>query len=144
MGGGRKRAPVGGAWAVSRRRRRPHPDRIWAFWRPIVGDGVQQAGLAHALALVINDDPRGRVFALEADLNGALGQVAGSFEAQRFEGEGVVGAHVAFFLDEEQFVVGLVGREEAHPAAVQGEAVQGRHAQHGVELGVVTLPRPSE
>ena len=110
--------------------------------RPIVGDGVEQAGFAHAFALVINDDPRGGVFALEADLDGAVGQVARGFEAEGFEGEGVVGADVAFFLDEEQFVVGLVGRQEADAAAVEGEAVDRLHAEDGVELGVVVFLDP--
>jgi len=52
---------------------------------------------------------------LEPDVNGAIRQMPRRFKAQRFEGEGVVGADVAFLLDEEQLVIGLVGREESNP-----------------------------
>ena len=81
--------------------------------------------------------------ALKADLDGAIGQMARGFEAEGFEREGVVGADVALLLDKEQFVVGLVGRQVAHAAAVQGEAVQRAHAQDGMGLGVVAAPRPT-
>ena len=36
--------------------------------RPVVGDRVEWRRLAHALALVVNDDARGRALAFEADL----------------------------------------------------------------------------
>ena len=80
--------------------------------------------------------------ALEADVDGAVRQMARRFKAERFEGKGVVGADVAFFLDEEQFVVGLIGRQEAHPFAVQREAVQRGHAEDGMDLGVVVFLDP--
>ena len=115
---------------------------LWLFRRPVVGDGVQRAGLAHALAFVIDDDSRGGIFALEAHLCRTVGQVARSFKADGVEGEGVIGADVAFFLDEEQFVVGLVRRQEAHAMAVQGEAVQRAHAQDGMDVGIVVFLDP--
>ena len=109
---------------------------------PVIGDRVQRAGLAHALALVIDNDPAGGVFALKADLNGAVGQVARSLEANAFEREGIVGASLPVFLDEEQFVVGLVGREETDVVAIQGKAVQGAHAQNRMKLSVVVFLDP--
>jgi hypothetical protein len=77
------------------------------------------------------------VLAFEAHLNGAIRQVARGFQTQRFAGEGVVGADVALFLDKEQFVVGLIGREKAHAVAVQG-----RYAQDGMDLGIVVFFGP--
>ena len=108
----------------------------------VVGDGVEQTGFAHALALVINHHAAGGLRTLEADVDGAVGQVARRFKAERFEREGVVGADVAFFLDEEQFVVGLIGRQEADPFAIQGEAVERTHAEDGMNLGVVVFLDP--
>lgn len=61
--------------------------------------------------------------ALEADLDGPVGQMAWSLEANTFEGKRVVGAKLAVFLDEEEFVIGLVGWEETDAVAVQAEAV---------------------
>src|SRR5258708_24434169 len=58
------------------------------------------------------------------------------------EREGVVGAHVAVLLDEEQFVIRFVGRQEADAVAVQGKAVQRAHAQHGMKVGIVVLLDP--
>ena len=88
----------------------------------VVGDGVEQTGFAHAFALVINHDAASGLRTLEADVDGAVRQVARRFKAERFEGEGVVGADVAFFLDEEQFVVGLIGRQEAHAICDPGRS----------------------
>ena len=114
----------------------------WVERFAVVGDGVEQAGFAHAFAFVINDHALHRPGALEADVDGAVGQMARRFEAERLEGERVVGADVAFLLDEEQFVVGLVGRQEANPLAIQGEAVQRTHAEDGMDLGVVLFLDP--
>ena len=108
----------------------------------VVGDGVEQTGFAHAFALVINHDAAGGLRTLKADVDGAVRQVARRFQAERFEGEGVVGADVAFFLDEKQLVVGLIGREEANPFAIQGEAVERTHAEDGMNLGVVLFLDP--
>lgn len=115
---------------------------FWPLRRPVVGDGVQRVGLAHALTFVIDDHSPGGALALKADLDGALGQVARSFKSHGLEGEGVVSPHVAVFLDKEQFVIGFIGRQEADAVAVQGEAVQGRHAQDGVDLGIVLFFNP--
>jgi len=112
------------------------------FRRPIVGDGIQRAGFSHALALVIDDHTPGGGLAFEAYLDGAIGQVAWSLEANGLEGEGVVGADVALFLDEEQLVVGFIGRKKTHAVAVQGEAVQWAHAENGVDLRVVLFLDP--
>ena len=75
--------------------------------------------MSHALAFVVNDDASGGLGTLETDVDGAVGQMTRGFPAKGFEGESVVGAAVAFFLDEEQFVVGFIGREKADPVAVQ-------------------------
>ena len=72
---------------------------------------------------------------MEAHLDSALGQVAWRFKADGFESEGIVGADVALFLDEEQLVIGLVGRQVANAAAIQGEASE------GVPFGVVARKR---
>src|SRR6266545_3590346 len=73
---------------------------------------------------------------------GAVGQVAGRFKAKRFEREGVIGADMTLLLDEEQFIVGLIGREETNPFAIQGKAVKRRHAEDGMNLGVVVFLDP--
>ena len=71
------------------------------------------------------------------------GRWRGASKRSGFEGEGVVGADVALFLDEEQFVVGLIGREEANPVAIQGEAVQRASCPGRNESGRCSVPRPS-
>ncbi len=78
----------------------------------VVGDGVEQAGFTHAFAFVVNHHAGDGLGALEPDVDGAIGQMARRFPPQRFEGKGVVGADVTLLLDEEQFVIGLVGRQE--------------------------------
>jgi hypothetical protein len=70
--------------------------------------------------------------------------VAWSFKAHGMEREGVVGAHVAVLLDEEQFVIRFVGRQEADAVAVQGKAVQRAHAQHGMKVGEILKHLESE
>ena len=40
------------------------------------------------------------------------GKMPWRFTAQRFEREGVVGANMAFLLDEEQLIISLIGRQE--------------------------------
>jgi hypothetical protein len=85
---------------------------------PVVGQSIQWASIPHALALVVNDDASGRVLALVAHLDGSVRQVAGGFKAHGLEGKGVVRADVALFLDKEEFVVGLIGREEMDAGAV--------------------------
>ena len=104
--------------------------------------GIEQTGLAHAFALVINDDAVGGLGALEADLDGAVRQVARGFEAERFEGEGVVGADMALFLDEEQFVVGLIGRQETHPTCGPGRSGPAGSCPGRNEPGRCIVPRP--
>jgi hypothetical protein len=108
----------------------------------VVGDRIQGFGFAHAFAFVIDDDALGGAPALEADLDGAVGQMARSLEAQGFESESVVGADLPVLLDEEELVVGLVGRQIAHAAAVQREPIQRRHFQDGMLLRVVVLLDP--
>lgn len=116
--------------------------RAFGFCRAVVGDGVQGASFSHTLSFVIDDDSGGGVLALEADRNGAVGEVARGFKAHGLEGEGVVGADLALVLDEEEFIVGLIGRKEADAGAIQGEAIQRAHAQHGMDLGVVLFLDP--
>jgi hypothetical protein len=108
----------------------------------VVGDRFQGFGFAHAFAFVINDNALGGAPALEAHLDGAFGQMARSLEAKGLEGESVVGADVPVLFDEEELVVGLVGREVAHAAAVEREPVQRRHFQDGMLLRVVVLLDP--
>ena len=54
-------------------------------WRAVIGQEVEARGLAHAFALVINDDTGGRTAPLEADLDRTIGQVARRLEARRLE-----------------------------------------------------------
>jgi len=108
----------------------------------VIGDGVEQAGFPHAFALVINDDTLHWPGALEPDVDRPVRQVPWRFKAERFEGERVVGADVAFLFNEKQLVIGLVGREEANPFAIQGIAVERTHAEDGMNLGVVLLLDP--
>ena len=85
---------------------------------PVVGQSIQWASIAHALALVVNDDASGWVLALVAHLDGSVRQVARGFKAHGLEGKGIISANVALFLDKEQFIVGLIGREEMDAGAV--------------------------
>lgn len=105
-------------------------------WRSRRGGGLGPC------ARLCNRPRLGRVFALEADLDGALRQMAGSFEAKGFEGEGIVGANMALLLDKEHLVIGLIGRQVADAAAVQGKTVQRCHAQHRMGLSVVLFLDP--
>ncbi len=77
LGRGRSAGPV----AVGRWR--------WREGLSVVGDGVQWASVAHAFALVVNNDALGGTTAFEADLHDAVGQMARRFEAPSFEREGV-------------------------------------------------------
>jgi hypothetical protein len=70
-------------------------------------------------------------------------EVAGRFVADAPEGEGVVGQDGAVLLDEEELVVGLVGRQEADAREVEAEAVDGAHAEGGVLVGVVLVLDPA-
>jgi hypothetical protein len=81
----------------------------------IIGHGIQQAGLSHALALVIDDHPCGGLAALEADLDGSVREMTRCLKAQRFEGEGIVGAHLALLLHENSSsLASLGGRKRTH------------------------------
>jgi hypothetical protein len=51
----------------------------------VISDGVEQAGFPHPFAFVINDDADCGLRTLEADVDGAVRQVAGCFKAKRFE-----------------------------------------------------------
>lgn len=109
---------------------------------PVIGHGVEQAGFPHAFAFVINDDPLHWPGALEPDVDRSIRQVPWRFKAERFEGERVVGTDVTFLFNEEQLIIGLVGREESNPFAIQRIAVDRTHAQDGMNLGVVLLFDP--
>src|SRR5271157_565870 len=115
----------------------------WLFRRTVVGDGVNRTGLPHALALVIDDHSLGGRLALEAYLDGAIGQVAWSFKADSLEGESVVSPYMAVFFDKEQFIVGLIGWQETDTVAIQGKAIQRAHAQNRMELSVVLFLDPA-
>lgn len=58
------------------------------------------------------------------------------------EGEGVVGAHDAVLLDEEQLFVDLVGRQIPDASAVERKAIQRRHLKHRMLVRVVLLLDP--
>jgi len=62
------------------------------------------------MALVVDDHAAGGSLALESDLDGAIGKMTWGFVACAFEGEGVVTPNMAVFLDEEEFVVHVIGR----------------------------------
>jgi len=94
----------------------------------VVGGGVKEVGLAHAFAFVIDDDARGGIEALKADVDLAVGQVAGSFVALRAKGKGVVGADLPGVFDEEEFVISFVGREVTHTGAIESKTIKGRDA----------------
>ena len=99
--------------------------RAGVAWWAVVGDGVQRASLPHALAFVIDDHSPGGRFALKAHLDGPVRQVAWGFKADGLKGESVVGAHVALFLDEEQFIVGFVGWKKTDSVTVQAKRSKG-------------------
>ena len=75
-------------------------------------------------------------------MDGAIRQMPGCFEPERFEGERVVGEDMAFFLDEKQLVVGFVGRQEPHPFSVERKPVERRHAESGMQLSVILILDP--
>ena len=75
-------------------------------------------------------------------MDGAIWQVPWRFPAKRFEGELVVGADVAFLLDEEQFVVGLIGRQKANPLVIQRVAGSGLMPPARNALARCIVPRP--
>lgn len=108
----------------------------------IVGDWVEGIGMAHAFAFVEDDDAFFGTITLEADLDGPVGQVPWGFPTNGFEGESVVGADMTVFLDEEHFVIGLVGREVADPGAIESKTLQRCHLQNGMFLGVVLFLDP--
>ena len=114
------------------------------FGLAVVGDRVEQSGFAHAFAFVINDDAARRFASLEPDLDRAIGQMTRRLKAKRFKREGIIGAHLALFLDVEEFVVGFVRWEEAHAAAVQREPIHWRHTKDGMGLGVVVFLDPRD
>ena len=89
----------------------------------VVGNGIKWFGFPHALGFIKDNDAVGWAFTLEADLNGAIGQMTRSFKANGFKGEGVVGADGAVLFDKKHFVVGFVGRQVTNPGAVEGETV---------------------
>ena len=90
----------------------------------VVGHWIERFGFAHAFAFVEDDDAVSGTSAFETDLDSAVGQVARGFEADGFERKSVVGTDGALLLDEEEFVVGLVGRQVTDPATVESETVQ--------------------
>ena len=108
----------------------------------IVGHGVQKFGLAHAFALVIDDDALGGAPTFEADLDGAVGQMARGFETKGFEGEGVVGADVPVSSTKKNSSLAWLGGRLTDTAAVEREPVQRGHAQDGMFLSVVLLLHP--
>ena len=112
------------------------------FGFAVVGDWVEGCGFAHTIGFVEDDDAFFGTIALETDLDGSVGQMAWSFPANGLEGEGVVGADMAVFLDEEHLVIGLVGREVADAGAIQGKTVQRCHLEDGMFLGVVLFLDP--
>lgn len=61
---------------------------------------------------------------------------------ERLKGESIVGTDVAIFFNKEQFVVGLIGRQETDAIAIQGKTIQWAHAQNGVKLSIILLLHP--
>src|SRR5262249_30984695 len=72
----------------------------------------------------------------------AKARVTWAFKAPGFKRESIVRPDGAVFLDEKQFIVGLVERQIADPSPIQGEAVQRSHFQDGKFAGVVILLNP--
>ena len=108
-----------------------------------VGDGVEEAGGAHALAFVVDDDGGGVLAAaVVAELDFLVAQVDGGFIASAGEAEGVVFFDLPGGLGVEEFVVVFGRRQEADAGQVDAEAVDGLHAEGVVRQGVVVVFDP--
>jgi hypothetical protein len=104
-----------------------------------IGDGIEEAGGAPALALVIDDDGAGILaVAVVAELDLLVAEIDGGFVASSGEAEGVVFLDLAGGLGVEQFVVVFGRRQEADAGEVDAEAVEGFHAD-GVMLDRVVV-----
>ena len=104
--------------------------------KTVVGEVIDDSGLAHALVLVIDDDFI-EVLAVEAQLYFTVSQIPGCFVAGVVEGESVVVTHMALGFDKEQFIVGLVGGEVSDAVSVHTETVNGSHFQNRMFFGIV-------
>ncbi len=76
---------------------------------------MEEAGGAHALALVVDDDGGGvGAMPIVAELDFLVAQIDGGLETLAQEAEGVVFFDLPRGLGEEEFVVVFGGREEAN------------------------------
>ena len=108
----------------------------------IVCDEIDGSGFAHPLSVVENDGAVIESLPVIADLDLSVAQVARSLKTNLFKTESVVVADMPIFFGEEEFVVGLVGREEANAGEVDAETVNGFHAQSGMSDGIVFVLDP--
>jgi hypothetical protein len=81
--------------------------------------------------------------AVVAEVDGFSSEVAGGFVAGVLVVEGVVGADFAGGLEVEEFVVVFGVGESADEVEVESEAVDGFHAEGGVEVLVVGVFDPA-
>jgi hypothetical protein len=84
-----------------------------------VGDGVEEPGGAHPLALVVDDDGGGVEAApVVTELDLFVAEVDGSFVASAYEAEGVVFLDFSFVFGVEEFVVVFGRGQEAEACEV--------------------------
>lgn len=133
-----RRGPGGGR---SERGSRLHLASRFLRGLSVIGNEVDGASLAHALALEVHDGAV-EFQAIEADLDFAISEVAGCLEAGVLKGEGVVGEDGAVLLDEEQLVVDLAWRQEADAIEIEAEAVDGLHAEGAVLMLMILILEP--
>ncbi len=102
----------------------------------VVGDGVEKGGVAKADAVLIDGGGKAGV-AVVADGDGFVAHVAGGFVAAGIEAEGVVDADFAGVLKHEEFGGIRVAGEIADAVQIKAEAVDGFHAEGGVDAVVI-------
>ena len=102
----------------------------------VVGDGVEKGGVAKADAVLIDGGGKAGV-AVVADGDGFVAHVAGGFVAAGVEAEGVVDADFAGVLKHEEFGGIRVAGEIADAVQIKAEAVDGFHAEGGVDAVVI-------
>lgn len=109
----------------------------------VVGDHVEEGGFAETQAVLIDDGREVEVGAVVADGDGGVAQVARGFVATGVVAEGVVGTDFAGAFEQEEFVAeGVVG-EVADAGEIEAEAVDGLHAEGGVEALVIGVFEPA-
>jgi len=107
----------------------------------IIGDRVQRLSLANTRAFEEDDDSREGV-AIKTNLDLTVSQIRWSFEADVFQGEGVVDLDLAGFFNEEEFIIGFIGRKETDAFQIQAEAIDGLHADGRMNASIVPVLNP--